>query len=447
MSQSQPQSQQQGQSQPKRIRLSTRGLERAASVDEQNFTIVVGSNQFSCSKFQTAFISPAIAQLLQIDSTIERFVIDDIGIQVEVESQNLTLLIQDLLHRGSFAIHESQMVSISRLICQLKNEEIPEQLGNVLSSIEEMNEKKCIERYRLKRRLNIESSTEQNFICCHFYEIDQSKIEDLSKDELEDIMKEEESLRLESEDWFVSYLISRGSTFYEMFRHVRFEHLGVEGISTFLRHFSYLNLDDDIWLSLCRRLRHRIVDNDDDDDLSSSRVHFTCEVDESSPWSGIISHMTTRFCGNVHMKHVVNITSSGDSWNKCYRVCDHGWNCYWYTDNVPNSWIQFEFMNSMTSLTGYTLKSGSDGGGSHHLLRWKVEGSKNGRDWKQIDNQNCQFLNGNYVTKIFRCKSSNVGQFYRFIRLTQTGTNSGGNHHLMLCNIEFYGTVHFSQSH
>jgi hypothetical protein len=71
-------------------------------------------------------------------------------------------------------------------------------------------------------------------------------VEDLSKEELKDIVKKEESLRLESEDWFVSYLISRGSTFYRMFRHVRFEHLSVEGISTFLTHFSYSNLDDDI---------------------------------------------------------------------------------------------------------------------------------------------------------------------------------------------------------
>jgi hypothetical protein len=105
-------------------------------------------------------------------------------------------------------------------------------------------------------------------------------VEDLSTEELEDVMKKEESLRFQSEDWFVSYLISRGSTFYKMFRHVRFEHLSVEGISTFLMHFSYSNLDDDIWLSLYRRVARRIVH---DDDLLSSRAHFTCEFNESSP--------------------------------------------------------------------------------------------------------------------------------------------------------------------
>jgi hypothetical protein len=118
-------------------------------------------------------------------------------------------------------------------------------------------------------------------------------------------MMEEESIRLKSEDWLVSYLISRGSIFDEMFRHVRFEHLSVESISTFLRQFSYSNLHDDIWFYLCRQLRHRIVqddaddvdDDDDDDSFSRSRFPLTCEVDESSPWSGIISHLTTRCCG------------------------------------------------------------------------------------------------------------------------------------------------------
>jgi hypothetical protein len=54
----------QGQSQLKRISFSARGLERVAPIDEQNFAIVVGSNSFRCSKFQAAFVPPAIAQLL-----------------------------------------------------------------------------------------------------------------------------------------------------------------------------------------------------------------------------------------------------------------------------------------------------------------------------------------------------------------------------------------------
>jgi hypothetical protein len=103
-----------------------------------------------------------------------------------------------------------------------------------------------------------------------------------------------------------------------------------------------------------------------------------------------------------------------------------------------NSWIRWFHRRD-------TLKS--VGHGSIHLLQWKVEGSKNGQDWKQINNQNCQYLNGKYVTKTFRCESSNVGRFYRFIRLTQTGANSGNSHYLILCNIKFYGALRSSQSH
>jgi hypothetical protein len=72
--------------------------------------------------------------------------------QAEVESQNWTSLIEALFGRGSFSLHESRshIALLSRLIYQLKNEEISEQIWNMLLSIEGINTKNCIERYRLK---------------------------------------------------------------------------------------------------------------------------------------------------------------------------------------------------------------------------------------------------------------------------------------------------------
>jgi hypothetical protein len=69
---------------------------------------VVGPNSCRCSKFQAAFISPSIAQLLQIDSTI-----DDAGVEAELVLQQWTLLIGDLLRRESFSIEEFEFQSRS----------------------------------------------------------------------------------------------------------------------------------------------------------------------------------------------------------------------------------------------------------------------------------------------------------------------------------------------
>jgi hypothetical protein len=51
------------------------------------------------------------------------------------------------------------------------------------------------------------------------------------------------------------------------------------------------------------------------------------------------------------------------------------------------------------------------------------------------------------VTKVFGCESSSVSQFYRYIRLTQTGKSSCECNYLMLGNIEFFGTMVNSSNH
>jgi hypothetical protein len=77
----------------------------------------------------------------------------------------------------------------------------------------------------------------------------------------------------------------------------------------------------------------------------------------NSPFSGIISHLTSQFGGNVHSQGIVNITSSSDYKNKPWQVADHGWNDHWYSQSVPNSWICFDFKRHSISLKNYTLKT------------------------------------------------------------------------------------------
>jgi hypothetical protein len=150
-----------------------------------------------------------------------------------------------------------------------------------------------------------------------------------------------------------------------------------------------------------------------------------------------LSFLTSECGGNVHERGVVNITSSSNEFsNKCHQVADQGWNGFWYTNNVARSWIQFDFKESSVCLMDYRLKS--DGHDSHHLLQWEIEGSEDGNGWERIDTRNTQDLNGNFITKTFKCTSPE-SRFYRYIRLVQTGKNLSGCNYLMRCNIEFFG--------
>jgi hypothetical protein len=83
-------------------------------------------------------------------------------------------------------------------------------------------------------------------------------------------------------------------------------------------------------------------------------------------------------------------------------------------------------------------------GGSNNLLQWKLQGSVDGNTWSILDTQNTQDLNRKEsITKIFHCNgvSSSVSNFYRYIRLTQTGKTSSGRDCLILTGIEFFGSI------
>jgi hypothetical protein len=74
-----------------------------------------------------------------------------------------------------------------------------------------------------------------------------------------------------------------------------------------------------------------------------------------------------------------------------------------------------------------------------------VEGSVDGKKWHAIDRRReSEEFKGVWTTTTFRASPDRLSWFstkYRFIRLSQTGKNEGGNHHLALAAVEFYGKV------
>jgi hypothetical protein len=56
------------------IRLSVNGLQTAARIARNDFTITIGSECFHCDRFQAAFLSPLIAHAIADDPTINQIV-------------------------------------------------------------------------------------------------------------------------------------------------------------------------------------------------------------------------------------------------------------------------------------------------------------------------------------------------------------------------------------
>ncbi|OHT15136.1 hypothetical protein TRFO_42700 [Tritrichomonas foetus] len=153
--------------------------------------------------------------------------------------------------------------------------------------------------------------------------------------------------------------------------------------------------------------------------------------------NGIIAKLTQDAHGNVHENHVVSISASSNSHNFPYQVANTEWYDCWISQNKPDQWIQFDFMNKVVILQNYTIKTHRYSSGSCHLKSWKIEGSSNGETWEEIDKRESDVLNEENKEETFECAKKESP--YRFIRLLQTGPNHRGDHMLGLSRIEFYG--------
>jgi hypothetical protein len=288
-------------------------------------------------------------------------------------------------------------------------------------------------------RCNLEEEFE--FIASHFYELESSeldKLKELNIDLLERIFGSD-NLCLEDEDSLVEFISSLGEEYSSLYNFVEFRFLSVEGINKSLSLISFEEVSFCVWESICRRLRLEVVDRHLNEKRFGGKNCEYFEFKKGGEFSGILSHLTTKCGGNVHEKGAVNITSSGGQGNKCWQVADHGWNNYWISQNIPNSWICFDFKDKSVFLEHYTLKSG--GNGNCYFIQWEIEGSNDCSTWKSLDGRNAKDLCGNYLVKTYGCSRVNRREFFRFIRIRQTGKNSSNYHHLTLCNIEFFGKV------
>jgi hypothetical protein len=83
--------------------------------------------------------------------------------------------------------------------------------------------------------------------------------------------------------------------------------------------------------------------------------------------------------------------------------------------------------------THYTIKG-------WYPKSWVVESSLDGEAWTEIDRKtnNVDFKANNWATASFAISKSAE---CRFIRLTQTGKNHGGNDYLAIQAFEFFGTL------
>jgi len=115
--------------------------------------------------------------------------------------------------------------------------------------------------------------------------------------------------------------------------------------------------------------------------------------------------------------------------------------CCSASQDLPNSWIQFDFKERKVSITSYSMND------ERRVKSWKVEGSTDGSTFEIIDNKvdTTDFQNSNRsfndpsAQKNFPVQPNN--KYYRYIRITSTSKNWFNDDIFSNWKIELFGFV------
>jgi hypothetical protein len=183
---------------------------------------------------------------------------------------------------------------------------------------------------------------------------------------------------------------------------------------------------------------------------------------------GIVAHLTRECGGNVHDRHVVDVTSgsfekehyganphSGDYKNDPCWVAKNAADLesavgFWSAfrdkrENIPhtrNNWLCYDFSvlkDRRILPTHYTIRTNGVGWGNWHLKSWLVETSVDGKSWREVAREegNRQ-LNGRWFTATFPVAGDGE---CRFIRLVNIGRNHEGTDTLQISAWEIFGVL------
>ena len=114
------------------------------------------------------------------------------------------------------------------------------------------------------------------------------------------------------------------------------------------------------------------------------------------------------------------------------------------TAESANSWWSIDLgLSHRLVVTHYSLRQGKRYGESA-LTDWQLEGSHDGKNWKELKTiyygKDSQF----FVPPLFYTGTWSVGgeiPAFRFFRIFQTGRNSSGKYGIYLSGIELYGVL------
>jgi hypothetical protein len=409
-----------------------------------NFTFIVGDHRYRCRSSDAQFLSPRVSKLHSIDDTI-----DDIRIDVE-DGDELFGSVLEAAQCGSVAVDSGHRLTFVAICAALWNSELYESVCGQLSDEVTMDD--VVDRLRFLSATRCDISAEVEFIASHFHDFlcRRDALNTIPFSLLYKIIGRG-VLRVQSEDRLYDFISKGAETNQEMFRlfeFIRFECCSTDVIDDFFDLLSKhcYEIDASMWATLrTRLLLHNITQKEFPPSVKEGR---SFDVPD-----GIITHVTRECGGNVHERHLVDVTSGSleketkgpfyGAKNAADLETDSLFGSAFRDDSedIPdtrNNWVCCGFKERRIVPTQHAI--GTRGWtGKCHLTLWLIETAADGSIWREVAREESNHrLKRPSFTATFAVAG---GAECRLIRLVNIGRNRRGDGNLFVSEWEIFGSL------
>jgi hypothetical protein len=420
---------------PLEMKLTANGMANIPSAKIQNdFEFVVGGHRYGCPWFVADFISPAVARLHALDTSLSEFCIEidgpheqfnqwlslGFGSTIQVSEANLSFFCSICRELGNIEAYESLSKHFQR----------PLTTSNAFEQLRGCDFFDC------DRQPIIE------FIASHFFEFG-SSIESAVSSAVFDAVLSHPSLQVLSEDALYDIISSRfdlDADYFALVEYIRFEYVSADRVSHFTSwlsdHFDRLTFG--VWTSICSRLKYPISPTSPDS--RAKEKEDSRPLDVPAPTEGIIASLTRRYGGSLHDKGIVSIT--GTPFDKHLNhapknALDLNGASFFHSGPGIGQWLCYDFKQRRIRPTHYTIY----GYLAQCLRSWVVEGSLDNREWVALDTHDDDAAMSDVHPIGTFALSSPSNLEFRFIRLRLTGKDATGASFLIVHGFEIFGVL------
>lgn len=304
-----------------------------------------------------------------------------------------------------------------------------------------------------------------HYIASHFYSIDKNKLAVLPKSTLLEIISDE-NLKIEDENSlfdFINLIFSNSKNinqeldgkdidivyFYEK---IKFASLNEKKLSEFRQKFDFTKMTNELWhnYSKCNDRDVYSTKNLNEDHFKryvyGNYQLFPFNEDKEKSLKGIINHLNNKCSGNSFEKSIIDIKLSSYGFGEIKNLVNFNEDShYFFSKDIPNSWVQYDFKNIKVRPTHYTIRSSKEENKVDHPRNWVIQGSDTGLDgdWIDLDlRKDIECIEEPKSLHTFFIQTPlKQDEYYRFLRILQNGINAYNRHYLDFSCIEFFGSI------